>query len=534
MKILKNSKKIAGLLLCFSPVVVLSTGCSHLGKRGPVPLISELPAPNTPASPTISAEETAAEVSEYGEVPIMTNTQVRQWISYFQGRGRHHMERYLKRSTRYTKLMQEILRQKGLPEDLIYVPLIESGFNSTAHSHASAVGYWQFIRATGKRYGLRIDSFVDDRRDPVDSTVAAAEYYKSLYSLFGDWYLALAAYNVGENRVKSAVMRYNTRDFWELARRRKLPRETCNYVPKFLAASIIAKDPARFGFDNVDYSPELKFDQVEVTRPISLMTLAHQLKLPYAELKKMNPRYRSDFVPIYPTGPSHIRVPPGYYNAAVAALPQSYAAEPRVVVREHFYYRIRRGDTLSTIARRHRTKVSTLRALNNLSNRSILRVGQRIRVPERNEMMVRYNAQAEEEIREPQSEIKTAALVTEKSSSSSGAGGYFYYQVRQGDTLSEIAAKHGVSLAKLKRINGLSRRSLLRVDQKLKIPGNPTKTTSSSMRSRTHRVKRGENLTLIARRYNTSVSEIKKLNRISKAGKIFPGQRLVVGNSFRR
>ncbi len=143
----------------------------------------------------------------------------------FQGRGRPHMERYLARSTRYEKLMKKVLRDNGLPEDLFYIALIESGFSSAATSHAAAVGYWQFIRGTGKRYGLEISPFVDERRDPVFATQAAAEYFKGLYSVFGSWYLAMASYNVGENRVKREVMNHYTRDFWELARKKRLQKK---------------------------------------------------------------------------------------------------------------------------------------------------------------------------------------------------------------------------------------------------------------------------------------------------------------------
>src|SRR5262249_50776712 len=151
---------------------------------------------------------------------------------------------YLERSARYLPMMKNVLRENGLPEDLVYVAMIESGFSPRAHSRANAVGYWQFIRSTGKRFGLHVDTFIDERRDPVLSTRAAAEYFKALYDLLGSWHLSMAAYNVGEMRVKRAVTRYYTRDFWELIRKRRaMPAETRNYVPKFIAAALIAKNP---------------------------------------------------------------------------------------------------------------------------------------------------------------------------------------------------------------------------------------------------------------------------------------------------
>jgi membrane-bound lytic murein transglycosylase D len=199
------------------------------------------------------------------------------------------MERYLSRSTRYAPIMKEILRKEGLPEDLIYIALIESGFSSTAHSTASAVGYWQFIRGTGKQYRLRIDSFVDERRDFERSTVAAADYFKGLYNLFGAWYLAIASYNVGENRVKGLVMRNKTRDFWKLARERRLPQETVDYVPKFLAARLIGKEPAKYGFTDVEYMPPLEFSTVSFASPIDIRRLATEMGLRVRRSSRFEP-----------------------------------------------------------------------------------------------------------------------------------------------------------------------------------------------------------------------------------------------------
>ena len=209
------------------------------------------------------------------------------------------MEKYLHRSTRYEKLMKEVLREEGLPEDLIYVPLIESGFSSSAHSHRSAVGYWQFIRDTGRRYGLKINRYVDERSDPLLSTRAAAAYFKSLYSLFGDWYLSLAAYNTGENRVKRAVMQDGTRDFWVLSKNKRLYRETRNYVPKFIAAMLIAKNPKEFGFVDVEYKSPLEYDRVYTTQAISLSKLSKHIGVSLKELKSLNTRYLTNYVPIY-------------------------------------------------------------------------------------------------------------------------------------------------------------------------------------------------------------------------------------------
>ena len=235
-KILKTASNCSRLLTG----VVLSTlllnllsGCAHnqMASDSNSPLVND---PNAPISSVHEVQSFHANepegpkvvVEELEQIPTEINPLVEKWINYFQGRGRPHMERYLSRSARYSKLMKKIIRENGLPEDLIYIALIESGFSSKAMSRAAAVGYWQFIKPTGKRFGLEINALIDERRDYVLSTQAAAEYFKGLYSMFGSWYLAMASYNVGENRVKKEVMRHYTRDFWELARKKRFPKET--------------------------------------------------------------------------------------------------------------------------------------------------------------------------------------------------------------------------------------------------------------------------------------------------------------------
>ena len=182
------------------------------------------------------------------DYPVVINTQVEKWVDYFLGRGRKHFERYLERSELFIPYIQPLLRQQGLPEDLVYLAMIESGFNNHARSHAKAVGPWQFISATGKRYGLAVNWWVDERRDTRKSTLAAAEYLKDLYTMFQSWELAAAAYNAGESKIARAIQRFGTKDFWALTRQRYLRSETRNYVPKIMAAAIVAKNRTQFGF----------------------------------------------------------------------------------------------------------------------------------------------------------------------------------------------------------------------------------------------------------------------------------------------
>ena len=382
------------------------------------------------------------------KLPADLNDKVTKWIEYFQGRGRGHMTRYLSRSSRYLPKMKEILNSHGLPEDLVYIALIESGFNAKALSRANAVGYWQFIRGTGRRYGLQQNYYIDERRDFIESTEAAAMYLKALYNLFGSWYLAIASYNVGENRIKNLVMKYYTRDFWELAQKNRLPRETTNYVPKFLAARMIAKHPEKYGFDDVVYEPPLDFKEVTISnKGVNLKKMAKNLGISHKELYALNPAYKRGIIPKR-KGSAKIRVPSSLDDKViVAALEKSTSKVTMSVIAsgEGESYRIRRGDTLSHIAQRFGTSIRALRRANNFSRRATLYPGKKIKIPTGRRVASRSVAKAKRR---------------EKT-----------YRVRRGDNLYVIAKKFGVSIAKLKKRNKMGRRSLLQIGKVLVIPG---------------------------------------------------------------
>tara|TARA_B100001248_G_scaffold262195_1_gene256654 strand:+ start:17210 stop:18892 length:1683 start_codon:yes stop_codon:yes gene_type:complete len=437
-------------------------------------------------------------------IPVEVNVAVERWIDYFTGRGRKHMQRYLGRSSRYLPMMKEILRENALPEDLVYIALIESGFNATAYSRAAAVGYWQFIRGTGKAYGLRIDSYADERRDFVLSTQAAAQYLKALYNLFGDWYLAIASYNVGENRVKRLVMRYQTRDFWELAKRRKLPRETINYVPKYIAAKLIAKNPAKYGFNDVEWQEPVRFDELEVKEPVHLEKYAKALGLSYEEMKRYNPMYRSKLAMPAKGKTANIKVPAGTLDKAQKLVANYIVRDKGLIASmqqpEYVRYRVRRGDTLGHIARRFRTRVSTIKRLNGMRS-SFIRSGQRLLVPARDRGGRSY------------------ASSSYKRSSASAVGGY--HRVRRGENLSLIASRYGTSVSAIKRANGL-RSSRIYPGKKLKIPS----------KNSYHRVRSGENLSLIASRYGVSVGALKAANGL-RSSRIMAGKKLRIPGAGR-
>ncbi|RJR41517.1 MAG: hypothetical protein C4567_09105 [Deltaproteobacteria bacterium] len=223
------------------------------------------------------------------DVPIHTNRQVRAYLVYFSTERKEIIRRYLSRSTRYLPMIKEVFQEYGLPEDLAYLAMIESGFNSNAYSHAHACGMWQFIRGTGARYGLSMDSYVDERRDPEKSTKAAAKYLLDLYKQFGSWYLAAASYNCGEGRVQRELNQSNHKNFWELSANQCLPTETKNYVPQMIAATIIAKNPEKFGFKNVPYQPPMALEKVQVKEPTSLRAAAVAINVPVEEIQALNP-----------------------------------------------------------------------------------------------------------------------------------------------------------------------------------------------------------------------------------------------------
>jgi len=439
---------------------------------------------------------------ELERIPTDINPMVEKWIAYFQGRGREHMERYLARSTRYEKIMKKVLRDNGLPDDLFYIALIESGFNGVARSHAAAVGYWQFIRGTGKRYGLTINSLVDERRDPVLATQAAADYFKGLYSAFGSWYLAMASYNVGENRVKKSVMKYATRDFWELTTKRKaLPAETNNYIPKFIAAKLIGQDPAKYGFEDIDYLPPIEFDHVAFEKPVNLRVMAEKMNYNYEDFKALNPKYKGEIAPLAANNKLELRVPPGMIEVAMNAGNESYVERAEFIADtgDTQTYRIRRGDTLNVIARKFRTNVAYLRDLNDIPRGKRLRPGMSIYVPDRTPISFKravaksdtkgkkekdpansseaLNSSDNRGVSERASrhlarsaESIVQNLSTQQNLVSVDGGGKFHI-VQSGDSLYSIAQKYSVKVNDLRSLNNLKKGRLLKVGIKLRLPG---------------------------------------------------------------
>ena len=303
-------------------------------------------------------------------IPVVENDRVRYFVDYFSEKKRGFFEIALARSGRYIPMMATILQGEGLPEDLVYLSLIESGFSPQAISKAKAVGPWQFIRSTGLRYGLKINGWVDERRDPVKSTRAAAAYLKDLHLQFGEWFLAAAAYNAGERKVEKAINRSRTDDFWRLSQMTYLKKETRNYIPKFIAAALIASMPEKYGFGDIAYESPIEYDEVTIERPMRLEQIAKLARTTVKAIKELNPALLRNITPPNKDG-FPLRLPAGSGNAFAqdyGLLPES--AKPKVIT-----HKVKKGETLLAIAKHYGQRVTQLMDLNGLRSRQV-RVGQ--------------------------------------------------------------------------------------------------------------------------------------------------------------
>ncbi len=385
------------------------------------------------------------------DLPLTLNNKVAYFITYFQSTARGVFARWLSRSERYIPMMKEVLKKEGLPEDLVYLAMIESGFSPHAYSVASAVGPWQFMSGTGKRYALRIDSWIDERRDPLKSSVAAALYLKELYGLFNkDWYLAAAGYNAGENKILRAIDMYNSRDFWEISKGSYLKRETKDYVPKLLAAAIIAKDPARYGFADVAYLPAIEFDTVKIPSRTDLELVATICEVPYQTIRDLNPALRRWCTP--PDYPDfELKIPhgkKGVFEAAYAKISEDKRYTEKIL---YTRYRPKRGETLASVARRFNTTPGALAELNRLKQTARIR-GRVLVVP--------VPADRAGDAGSARPSRSTDASGKEKAFNK-------YYTVKKGDTLHSLARRFNVSARILAAWNNLKIKVALRPGKRI-------------------------------------------------------------------
>ncbi len=460
-----------------------------------------------PVDPNLKARAEQDLKTMQSDLPLALNDAVAGYINYFSKNGRGFLERGYIRSGRYRDMILNTLKEQGVPQDLIYLAQAESGFHNLALSRAGARGMWQFMAGRGLQYGLHRSWWVDDRQDPVKATRAAAEHLKDLYKQFGDWYLVMAAYNSGPGTVQHAVERTGYADYWELYRRGVLPKETRNYVPIILAITIMSKNPAQYGLENLHPDPPLPATTVTINYPVDLRLVAECVDSSVSALQELNPSLLRLTTP--KDAPFELRIPAGSkekFETAIAAIP----VDKRVWWR---YHRVEQGDTLAGVARKYHTTVRAIEEVNNQHEE--LRLDSKLIIPVtpgRNSDRLAFSKR-----------------VTR-------------YRVRKGDTVLSVADDFGVPAESLRRWNRL-KGNTLRAGRVLSIhrplaageaeerstrraAAEPRRSSQPKLRAAskllqekevrakriTHRVRQGETLTSIASTYNVTVSELRRNN----------------------
>ncbi|HWR83322.1 MAG TPA: LysM peptidoglycan-binding domain-containing protein [Candidatus Deferrimicrobium sp.] len=455
------------------------------------------------------------------DIPIAMNDRVKQSIIYFQTVAREAFSKFLRRLPRYSSMMHRILAEYDLPRDLVYLSMVESGFNPRAYSWARASGLWQFIASTGRLYGLQRDWWRDERRDPIKSTHAACRFLKDLYTEFGSWELAWAAYNGGPGRVRRTIEQQKTVDFWKM----KLKRQTMDYVPLIMAAAVIARNPEKYGFGDVVYDEELTWDEVVIDRCLDLSVVAEAVGSNLQELQDLNPELLRRTTPPK-LNKYTLKIPSGTKERFLLAFESLPSPRDANWVR----HRIKRGESLGSIAAAYGVSTYAISEANNLGRTTRIYAGKELIIPV------------------PASRGPVTASKSKGDYQAKNA----IYTVRGGDNMWDIARAFGTTVDALRRLNYLERGARIYVGQKLKIPGsatwlsdkNETDSTSpvyaseenseSTPRPQIERnggsyvVRRGDNLWDIARRFGTTANAIRSLNSLGPSSRLYPGQVLTI------
>ena len=434
-------------------------------------------------------------------IPITINRHVQAEIDLFtKGRERRFFIDSYKRSGRYRNKIARALREAGLPQELSWLPLIESGFKVNALSRSRALGMWQFIPSTGYKFGLSRDKFIDERMDPEKSTRAAIEYLKELHQLFGDWSTVLAAYNCGEGRVLRLIRGQNINyldNFWDLYER--LPRETARYVPRFLATLHILSNLEAYDLDPISVDPPLEYETVVVNKQVHLTNVAKSIGVDREILKDLNPELRYDILP----GDNYrLNIPPGNSDMLLAKIDQIPVSHPPQ--RAFIYHRVQHGESLSIIARNYRTSVRKIMQANNMSRSNYIVAGQRIKIPQRGYMTQNFQI-----IRKPEN------------------GQALTHRVRKGDSLYIIAKQYGTTAKKIQDLNNLETTMLHKGQVLTVFPGENTPPPAVDGLA-TYEVREGDSPFQIAQRHNMQLVRFLHLNQLDPGSKIFPGQKVYI------
>lgn len=482
------------------------------------------------------------ELRSTSDFPILHNKQVEMYLKLFQGKQKNQIKRWMSRSGKYYPMMVKELQKAGLPTDLVYLAMIESGFDQRAYSRARAVGLWQFMKGTGKDYNLRIDRYIDERRDAEKSTKAAVTYLSYLHEQFGDWHLAVAAYNAGPGKIRHGLKKYNVKTFWQLAEKKYLKLETKRYVPKLIAAIIVSRDPQKYGIDNIQMEPPLVYDELVVGPGLSLNAIALISKTTPKQIQRLNQELKTGKTPLNQTT-YKVKIPIGTREIAKSNLSRLHS----VATTGYRTHSIRKGDTVSSICRRYKINTTTLLKVNNLRKGKLI-AGKTLRIP--------YNT------------VKYKLLPPGGKAIASSKNGLILHRIRKGETISKIARKYNVPPELLVSWNGLHSVHSIRAGQQLALYiENDVKPSMSSITVRDlkrspslkvaastgsidstiilaatkkrrpsgnslepftwYQVKDGDSLWTISRKFKTSPKALKKLNNL-KNNRIHPGRKLKV------
>jgi membrane-bound lytic murein transglycosylase D len=442
----------------------------------------------------------------FNEIPLTLNEHVQHEIDLLTTGGERNffIESY-KRSGQYRPMILEALKNAGLPEELSWLPLIESGFKVNALSSARALGLWQFIPSTGYKFGLKRDLYIDERLDFEKSTEAAIAYLKELHQIFGDWATVLAAYNCGEGRVLRVIRTQNVNyldNFWDLYTR--LPRETARYVPRFLATLHIVNNLEKYGFNTIELLPALAYETVTISREAHVKAIAEAIKVPEMTLKSLNPELRNN---ILPSEEYTLRVPVGkcdIFMAKIDSIP-TYSAPPpppqpsRIATTTQTRHRVKQGETLSQIANRYGVSMESIAHANNLSKKNLIVSGRTLKIPSGGTGKV-----------QSKTTYQRPAPVIE-------------HVVSTGDSLWVLARKYGTTTEKIKESNKLKTSTLV-IGQVLKIERSSSTSSTQTGQLAQYKVTRGDTPFSIALRHNMRVERFLQINQLHSNSKIFPGQ----------
>jgi membrane-bound lytic murein transglycosylase D len=440
---------------------------------------------------------------EHNAIPLTLNTHVKKEIARFTGPEKKFFIRSMRRAGRYRPYIVAELKKAGLPEELSWLPLIESGFSVKALSPARALGLWQFIPSTGYKFGLKRNYFIDERLDPEKATQAAIAYLSELHNIFGDWATVLAAYNCGEGRVLRTIRKQKTNyldNFWDLYK--KLPRETARYVPRFLATIHILNNLEKYNIDPGEINSPIPYEVFTVKKQVYLKNIATAMALPLATLKALNPELR---YALLPAEPYDLRIPASGADQFLVRFKSMKPSRTSSPVKKYVYHRVKRGQTLSWVARRYGTTVKTVTASNGLSTRSVLKIGKVLKIPANKVRMSAGSSSKKTKTR--RSPVK--------------------YTVRSGDNLWIIANKYGTTTKRIQATNRL-RSTRLYIGQKLTIPGSSSAKANKRKKTVSYRVKSGDNPFTIAQKYNMTLQRLLSLNHLTSKSRIYPGQKLLV------